>query len=230
MILLDIRITVALEPKMLKCLVLLLCALSGYSAVLEKGKDSGDKGLWKGPEPGEGESHAARRPSKRQQFYLPPIAQPPQYPYLPIYIPYRQVVEVHHVVMLQQPTACLPQGGQLPPGLLPGGQQPVYPYPPATQPPFPEVTTESGLGDRMGGGRNDTATRRPSRCVWAIVACCSPESTSIRYSCFELLGCPGAFWGVNPCEPKVVQAAANTALNFYMRGGTDDGDVSQNKV
>ena len=40
-----------------------------------------------------------------------------------------------------------------------------------------------------------------------------------RYSCFELLGCPGGFWGVNPCEERVVQAAANTALKYYMGGG-----------
>lgn len=174
------------------------------------------QGLGPGPQPGEGQEQPERKQVRRN---LP-------YPFLPVYIPYQQVVEVHHVVMLQPPN-CLPGGSsQLPPYLppqpYPGVQVPPAQRPqpqPQPQPPVTEPPT-SGILDRLNpSNKNDTMPKRPSRCVWAIVACCSPDSNSIRYSCFELLGCPGAFWGVEPCQSQVVQAAANTALNYYMSGG-----------
>nr|ATU82463.1 venom mucin [Lethocerus distinctifemur] len=84
-----------------------------------------------------------------------------------------------------------------------------------------------GLSDRFGeeDGQGSTPApaakpAEPSPCVWSIVACCAPGSSKIRYSCFELLGCPGAFWDTNPCEDRVVQAAASTALKFYESNGT----------
>ncbi|XP_075217492.1 hadley [Lycorma delicatula] len=102
---------------------------------------------------------------------------------------------------------------------------PTYPYPspypppslPPSTPPSSPADDPNEILDRMGGGGEERkkGKEEPSRCVWAIVACCSPGSRDIRYSCFELLGCPGAFWDVNPCDEKVVMAAANSALNFY---------------
>uniref|UniRef100_A0A224XY62 Putative conserved secreted protein n=1 Tax=Panstrongylus lignarius TaxID=156445 RepID=A0A224XY62_9HEMI len=144
--------------------------------------------------------------SRRQiPWYLPVIAVP-------------QVVEVHHVIILQSPeTRCFPPR--------------IPPTPPAS-PPTPGQM-DDGLEGRMGGGgggggqRNVTATE-PSRCVWAIVACCAPGSTSIRYTCFELLGCQGAFWDVNPCDNRVVMAAANTALRFYMNNNTAPSGSNNN--
>lgn len=99
-----------------------------------------------------------------------------------------------------------------PPPCVPAPQPMFYP-----QPPRPTATQDEDLGNRLGAGRD---SNEPSRCVWAIVACCSPGSKNIRYACFELLGCPGAFWDLNPCEERVVMAAANTALQFYMSNST----------
>ncbi|XP_014277271.1 SR-related and CTD-associated factor 4 [Halyomorpha halys] len=244
---------------MLKWMVMLTAVVSLRGQGLEPGPQPGEsrsqedrnqirrnlpyplasQGLGGGPQPGEGVQQADKKQVRRN---LP-------YPFIPIYIPYQQVVEVHHVVMLQPPT-CLPGGSQVPsyispqpgypapqPGFpQPPAQQPGFPQPPAQQPGFPQPPAQQpgfpqppvtegpstpGIFDRMNGKINDTIPQRPSRCVWAIVACCSPDSNAIRYSCFELLGCPGAFWGVNPCESKVVTAAANTALNYYMSGGEE---------
>ena len=55
----------------------------------------------------------------------------------------------------------------------------------------------------------------PSSCVWAIVTCCQPQTAAVRYSCFELLGCPGAFWDGSPCEQAVADAALLHASKFY---------------
>ncbi|XP_067010601.2 uncharacterized protein hdly [Anabrus simplex] len=55
----------------------------------------------------------------------------------------------------------------------------------------------------------------PSKCVWAIISCCTPRSNVIRHECFELLGCQGAFWDVNPCDGRITQSAVKLALNFY---------------
>lgn len=81
---------------------------------------------------------------------------------------------------------------------------------PPTRPPFVD---DNSVENRLGN--EDGTSSEPSRCVWSIIACCSPGSRNIRYACFELLGCPGAFWDVNPCDDKVVMAAATVALNFY---------------
>lgn len=60
-----------------------------------------------------------------------------------------------------------------------------------------------------------TTQRQLNRCVWAIVSCCNPGNDQIRYSCFENLGCPGAFWDNSPCSREVTQAAFNAAQEFY---------------
>ncbi|EDW51638.1 uncharacterized protein LOC6620082 isoform X1 [Drosophila sechellia] len=46
-----------------------------------------------------------------------------------------------------------------------------------------------------------------SRCVWAIVNCCTGESKKVRYNCFEEFGCHGAFWDINPCADEGVKQA-----------------------
>ncbi|CAH1404469.1 unnamed protein product [Nezara viridula] len=164
------------------------------------------EGLGPGPQPGEGQEQAERKQVKRNWFYggyYPVI----QYPQPNPYTPFQQVqpLVVHHLVVMQSPT-CQP-AGNVP--YLPPFQNPDKPQTPVT-------TTPSVLN--RGSFDTEPQPKKPSKCVWAIVACCSPDSTAIRYSCFELLGCPGSFWGVNPCKAEVVQAAANTALKYYMSG------------
>ncbi|XP_014254499.1 uncharacterized protein LOC106669492 [Cimex lectularius] len=129
--------------------------------------------------------------------------------YLPtIYLP--PIIQVHHVIYLQKPDGrCFSDLPRPTPG--PSGN-----------------TTNAlpSLEDRLGVNTNDT-NQEPSKCVWAIVACCSPNSREIRYSCFELLGCEGPFWDENPCESRIVTAAANTALKFYMSNSreTQNNDI-----
>lgn len=54
----------------------------------------------------------------------------------------------------------------------------------------------------------------PSRCVWAIVNCCTPQNRQVRYSCFERFGCGGAFWDINPCNEDVFDSAIDAADKF----------------
>ncbi|XP_069690233.1 uncharacterized protein hdly [Periplaneta americana] len=54
-----------------------------------------------------------------------------------------------------------------------------------------------------------------SRCVWAIVSCCSPGSDTVNHPCFEVLGCPGPFWDSNPCTDKMANAALKAAGDYY---------------
>lgn len=55
----------------------------------------------------------------------------------------------------------------------------------------------------------------PSRCIWAIVACCAPTSVTFRYSCFNFLGCSGTFWQINPCQLPIIMLAVNEASGYY---------------
>ncbi|XP_025420707.1 uncharacterized protein LOC112690831 [Sipha flava] len=57
--------------------------------------------------------------------------------------------------------------------------------------------------------------KEPSRCVWAILSCCAPSNTPIRYTCFDVLGCSTAFWDTNPCVPAILKAALDQATQFY---------------
>ena len=83
-------------------------------------------------------------------------------------------MEVHHVVMLQPPNCVT--------GTLPGTAPGTVPIVPGTypQPPVTTAPPTPGIFDRMNTNVNATMPKRPSRCVWAIVACCSPDSTAIR--------------------------------------------------
>lgn len=64
--------------------------------------------------------------------------------------------------------------------------------------------------------------KEPSRCVWAILSCCAPANTPVRYSCFDVLGCSTAFWDTNPCVPAILRAALEQATLYY-------GPVTSNK-
>ncbi|XP_025208719.1 uncharacterized protein LOC112604068 isoform X2 [Melanaphis sacchari] len=57
--------------------------------------------------------------------------------------------------------------------------------------------------------------KEPSRCVWAILSCCAPANTPIRYTCFDVLGCSTAFWDSNPCVPAIIKAALDQATEYY---------------
>nr|CAD7431542.1 unnamed protein product [Timema monikensis] len=61
----------------------------------------------------------------------------------------------------------------------------------------------------------DHADTMPSRCVWSIVSCCVPGSVEVRYRCFELLGCNGAFWDSSPCSHDFGWAAIAAITKFY---------------
>lgn len=58
-------------------------------------------------------------------------------------------------------------------------------------------------------------TPTPSRCVWAIISCCSAFSGDVSYGCFEQLGCTGPFWDASPCESDFARAAIATAMKYY---------------
>lgn len=60
----------------------------------------------------------------------------------------------------------------------------------------------------------------PSKCVWAIVSCCSVASNQISYNCFEQLGCSGAFWDSNPCETEFARAAIANVMKYYQSKST----------
>lgn len=87
----------------------------------------------------------------------------------------------------------------------------------------------SGRGNVCAGNRANevpydstssppATVRDPSRCVWAIISCCSPTSNRVRYPCFELLGCSGPFWDTNPCSEGMTGAAIKVAGEFYSSG------------
>ncbi|XP_015368721.1 PREDICTED: uncharacterized protein LOC107165137 isoform X2 [Diuraphis noxia] len=57
--------------------------------------------------------------------------------------------------------------------------------------------------------------KEPSRCVWAILSCCAPANTPIRYTCFDVLGCSTAFWDTNPCVPAIIKTALDQATQYY---------------
>lgn len=63
-----------------------------------------------------------------------------------------------------------------------------------------------------GGTENG---KEPSRCVWAIMSCCAPANTPIRYTCFDVLGCSTAFWDTNPCVPAIIKTALDQATMYY---------------
>ncbi|GAB0087309.1 hypothetical protein DMENIID0001_016030 [Sergentomyia squamirostris] len=72
-----------------------------------------------------------------------------------------------------------------------------------TPPPPPSPSTRAPQADG------------PSRCVWAIVNCCSPRNPAVRYACFERVGCNGVFWDLNPCSDVVVQAAIDETNRYF---------------
>lgn len=83
-----------------------------------------------------------------------------------------------------------------------GSRPPAAFAPPQSAPALPR-TTEA------------PSTSQPTRCVWAIISCCTANSGQVRYECFEQLGCSGAFWDTSPCESEVARAAIDTAMKYY---------------
>lgn len=107
------------------------------------------------------------------------------------------------------------------PPTLPSNNQRFTPKTTSTTPsPRQTYTTEST--NRQPSGSEDQSANAipngPSRCVWAIVSCCTPRSTQVRHACFETLGCQGPFWDTNPCDGQITQYAAKAALEFYGTG------------
>ncbi|XP_044757109.1 uncharacterized protein LOC123315476 isoform X2 [Coccinella septempunctata] len=86
-----------------------------------------------------------------------------------------------------------------------------------------ESETPKNINHMSNNDENEVATvspsiprpEGPSKCVWAIVSCCSTSSKDISYECFDQLGCGGPFWDVNPCDTEYAKAAIETALNYY---------------
>lgn len=93
----------------------------------------------------------------------------------------------------------------------------------STVPPLVHKDTDANRSSSSNGNtvENDIATdapplpQGPSKCVWAIVSCCSTASRDVSYECFDQLGCGGPFWDVNPCDTEYAKAAIQTALEFY---------------
>ncbi|XP_050537982.1 uncharacterized protein LOC126903608 isoform X2 [Daktulosphaira vitifoliae] len=67
--------------------------------------------------------------------------------------------------------------------------------------------------DVVTGGTDNG--KEPSRCVWAILSCCAPANSPVRYTCFDVLGCSSAFWESNPCVPPVIKVALEEAVKYY---------------
>lgn len=88
--------------------------------------------------------------------------------------------------------------------------------------PIPTTTRRPEISGFPGNNQviNNSRPREPSRCVWAVISCCSPLSNNVRYSCFEQLGCNGSFWDGNPCSREYTTAALNAAQKFYEQTGT----------
>jgi len=168
--------------------------------------------LARGPDPIDFPSETTYEKSVKQRQ----IGFFPHFGYSAQFCPPPQIINLHPIVLFSPQTK---QQESCPPTVPPS---------PATRP----DTDSPGLGMRFGendADSNTTKMGKPSKCVWSIVACCAPGSKNIKYTCFELLGCPGAFWDKNPCEAKVVQAAANTALKYYMDNPEDSpSDTSSN--
>lgn len=64
--------------------------------------------------------------------------------------------------------------------------------------------------------------KEPSRCVWAILSCCAPANSNIRYTCFDILGCSTAFWNTNPCIPAIIKTVLDQATIYYGGGGSSN--------
>ncbi|KAF2900686.1 hypothetical protein ILUMI_05500 [Ignelater luminosus] len=80
----------------------------------------------------------------------------------------------------------------------------------------PQLGTAAGQAPASQSMRPDNdSARQPSRCVWAIVSCCSTSSQEVSYNCFEQLGCGGPFWGSQPCESEFARAAIANVINYY---------------
>ncbi|PSN34088.1 hypothetical protein C0J52_26574 [Blattella germanica] len=80
---------------------------------------------------------------------------------------------------------------------------------------FSENSITNRINDPPDGENTDVSQLQPTKCVWAIISCCSPGSNRVRYPCFELLGCPGPFWDSNPCQEGIASAAVRVAGDFY---------------
>lgn len=82
-------------------------------------------------------------------------------------------------------------------------------------PPRPQRTTTTTTPRPTTSNDSNSISKGPSRCVWAIVSCCTASSGQVDFGCFEELGCQGPFWDTNPCDSEVAKAAIANALNFY---------------
>ncbi|VVC33363.1 Hypothetical protein CINCED_3A023401 [Cinara cedri] len=71
--------------------------------------------------------------------------------------------------------------------------------------------------------------KEPSRCVWAILSCCAPANTPIRYTCFDVLGCSAAFWDTNPCVPAILLTALDQATAYYGAATASNRTVTTDK-
>ncbi|KAL5285059.1 hypothetical protein ACFFRR_007038 [Megaselia abdita] len=128
-------------------------------------------------------------------------------------------------------TTRRPSTVSTPPPLLHGRDRPTQNTPPPllhgrdrpTQPPF-----VNGRDNNPATPAPPATTRRPqvqttqrpttqelSKCVWAIVSCCSRGSTNVVYQCFEQMGCQGAFWGLNPCANEIQDEALDAADRYF---------------
>ncbi|XP_065204857.1 uncharacterized protein hdly [Planococcus citri] len=112
------------------------------------------------------------------------------------------------------------------PDQQPYNPYPDYFYPPVNIPHHPAndvlvIVLEQNMkcGNETEQKQPPQSTPRvfppPSRCIWAIVACCAPTSVTFRYSCFNFLGCSGTFWQINPCQLPIIMLAANEASEYY---------------
>lgn len=98
----------------------------------------------------------------------------------------------------------------------PGQSRPTIPpllHKPGDKIPGPSTTAKIPSAIKPGAPPG----KQPSRCVWATISCCQPSSGDVSYSCFEQLGCTGAFWDSTPCQSEFANAAIQNIMDYYQR-------------
>lgn len=124
----------------------------------------------------------------------------------------------------QQPNAQLPPAlpDQQPRQTARGQPGPGQPGQPPSQAPD-SIPTRAATADasRPAGSTPSSPVVKnkemPSKCVFAVVACCESSTSEPRLGCFEQLECDGPFWDRSPCEPAVLDASLARLAKFYGR-------------
>ncbi|KAK8727228.1 hypothetical protein OTU49_009768 [Cherax quadricarinatus] len=79
------------------------------------------------------------------------------------------------------------------------------------------IHDRTNLGPRAGAQPITTTASNNNPCLWSIVQCCGASMISTRESCFEELGCPGA-WFDNLCSAEFMRTAQEEVGRLFTNG------------